>query len=119
MTKFQDEFQDAIAMSRKRKEEEFHKKQTMVEDKYEGIIKKKLIAAASKGYSSTYFRMTRSDFAGWHNLVEGGYEMANPVDLALAMMKYLKEIGSIPKNVKFQFINKQKFIILFTWVADY
>ena len=34
MTKFQDEFQDAIAMSRKRKEEEFHKKQTMVEDIY-------------------------------------------------------------------------------------
>ena len=88
--------------------------QNEVVDKYTPIIQQKLLYAASHGYYNIFFRIDRSDFRGWHTFVEN-FSDAHPEHLVLSMLSHMRMYDIIPECIDFEFLNKQKFVIKFSW----
>ena len=74
-----------------------------------------LIKSASKGCRCLYFNFDRSDFTGWHNLVEGGYKNAHPVSLLDKLLTGAKNEGCIPSRVTWDIWNNGAFTVVFSW----
>ena len=90
-------------------------KKKKVEKNYTKQIQKGLLEAASQGFYSTWCMLYKSDFSGWHKIVEGGYAKAHPLQLAKNMLTNMQLNEIIPDCVKYTFIDEKIFLVKFTW----
>ena len=81
----------------------------------EKCLQSALLKSAHKGVRALYFNFDRSDFTGWHNLVEGGYKNAHPVKMVNDLLKAARKDGFIPSSITWDIWNNQAFTVLFTW----
>jgi len=101
---------------RERKREE---RKNEVWDKYfpkneeEESLQAGLLKVARNGMRMFFFKFDRKDFEGWHNLVEGGYKNAHPVDMLDKMLTHAREKHSLPGCISWDIRNNCG--VVFNW----